>query len=38
VAEIEGYQEEIMNYELQIAKCREKIAKAVNRVWGCDED
>jgi type I restriction enzyme M protein len=38
VAEIEGYQEEIRNYELQITKCREKIAKAVNKVWGSDED
>ena len=38
VAEIEGYQEEIRNYELQITNCREKIAKAVNKVWGSDED
>ncbi len=42
VAEIEGYEEEIRNYELQITlqitKCREKIAKAVNKVWGGDEN
>lgn len=38
VAEIEGYQEEIRNYELQITKCRAKIAKAVNKVWGSDDD
>jgi restriction endonuclease S subunit len=38
VAEIEGYQEEIRNYELQITKCREEIAKAVNKVWGGDDD
>lgn len=38
VAEIEGYQQEIKNYELEITKCREKIAKAVNKVWDADED
>ncbi len=38
VAEIEGYQEEIRNYELQITKCREKITKAVSKVWDGDED
>jgi type I restriction enzyme M protein len=38
VAEIEGYQQEIRNYELEITKCREKIAKAVNKVWSADED
>ena len=37
-AEIEGYQEEIRNYELEITKCREKIAKAVNKVWDGDEN
>jgi type I restriction enzyme M protein len=38
VAEIEGYQQEIKNYELEITKCRERIAKAVNKVWSADED
>lgn len=38
VAEIEGYQQEIRNYELEITKCREKIAKAVNKIWNADED
>ncbi len=38
VAEIEGYQQAIKNYELEITKCREKIAKAVNKVWDADED
>lgn len=38
VAEIEGYQQEIKNYELEITKCREKIAKAVNKVWSADEN
>ncbi len=38
VAEIEGYQEEIRNYELQIKNCHDKIAKAVNKVWGSDEN
>jgi type I restriction enzyme S subunit len=38
VAEIEGYQHEIKNYELEITKCREKIANAVNKVWGSNED
>jgi type I restriction-modification system DNA methylase subunit len=38
VAEIEGYQQEIKNYELQITKCHEKIAKTVNKVWSADED
>ena len=38
VAEIEGYQQEIKNYELEITKCREKIGKAVNKVWNADED
>ena len=33
VAEIEGYQEEITNYELAITKCREKIAETINKVW-----
>ena len=37
-AEIEGYQEEIRNCELKITKCREKIAKAVNKVWDGDEN
>ncbi len=38
VAEIEGYQQEIRNYELEITKCREKITNAVNKVWDADED
>jgi restriction endonuclease S subunit len=38
VAEIEGHQQEIGNYELEITKCRDKIAKAVNKVWKADED
>ena len=38
VAEIEGYQEEITNLELRIKNCRDKIAAAVNKVWGVDED
>ncbi len=38
VAEIEGYQEEIKNYELQIRNCRDKIAKTLNQVWGNNED
>ena len=38
VAEIEGYQQQISNYELEITKCRDKIAKAVNKVWSADED
>lgn len=37
VAEIEGYQTEIRNYELQIAKCREKISRTIDKVWGTDE-
>ena len=36
VSEIEGYQEEIKNYELEITRCREKIIKAVNKVWEAD--
>lgn len=36
--EIEVCQEEIRNYELEITKCRDKVAKAVNKVWGADED
>ena len=36
VMEIEGYQEEITNYELAITKCHEKISKAINKVWGAD--
>ena len=36
VAEIEGHQEEIINYELEITKCREKIAKAIDKIWGAD--
>lgn len=38
VAEIEGYQKEIENYELQIKKCREKIAAVIDDVWGEDEE
>ncbi len=38
VAEIEGYQKKIRNYELEIANCREKMAKAVQKVWEVDED
>ena len=38
VAEIEGYQKEIENYEFEITKCREKIVKAVSKVWSADED
>ena len=37
VAEIEAYQGEIRNYELQIKNCRDKINQAVNKVWGSDE-
>lgn len=36
VSEIEGYQEKIKNYEMKITKCREKIIKAVNKVWEAD--
>ena len=38
VAELEGYQEEIRNYELRIKQCREKIATAIKKVWSGDED
>jgi type I restriction enzyme M protein len=38
VAEIEGYQEEIRNYEFQIKNCHDKIAKTLKKVWGSDED
>ncbi|MCX5977372.1 MAG: restriction endonuclease subunit S [Coprothermobacterota bacterium] len=38
VAEIEGYQQQISNYELEITKCRDRIAKSVNKVWSADED
>ncbi len=38
VAEIEGYQTEIANFELQIRNCRDKIAKVVNKVWNADEE
>jgi len=38
VAEIKGYEEEIRNYELQIKNCRDKIAKAVNKVWEIGEE
>ncbi len=38
VAEIEGYQEEITNYELAITRCRKKIVKAISKVWGTNED
>jgi len=37
VAEIEGYQEEIKSCELRIKALREKISKAVDKVWGSDE-
>ena len=38
VAEIDAYQKEIGNYELQIKNCRDKIAKTLNKIWGSDED
>ncbi len=37
VAEIEGYQKEITNYELRIKECRQKIDKAIDKVWCSDE-
>ncbi len=37
VAELEGYQEEIRNYELRIKQCREKITNTINKVWSGDE-
>ena len=38
VAEIEGYQEEMRNYELEITRCRQKITEAIIKVWEEDED
>ncbi len=38
VAEIEGYQRQITNLELEITKLKGKIAATVSKVWGCDED
>lgn len=38
VAEIEGYQAAITNFELQIRNSRDKIAKVVNKVWNADEE
>ena len=38
VAEIEDYQEEIMNYERGIRNCHAKIAGAINRVWDANGD
>ena len=38
VTEIEGYQEEIANYELAITKCRKKITKAISKIWETDEN
>jgi len=37
VAEIEGYQKEIENYELQIKECKSRIAAAVGKIWGDNE-
>jgi hypothetical protein len=34
VAEIEGYQEEIRKYEIEIENCRTKITTAINKIWG----
>ena len=33
VAEIEGYQKAIRNYELKIKNCHEKITNAIKKVW-----
>ena len=34
VAEIEGYEKKIGNYEVEIANCRKKIDNAIEKVWG----
>ena len=38
VAEIEGYQDQITNLELEITKLKGRISGAVNKVWGGDEN
>ena len=37
VAEIDGYQKEIRNYEMEIEKRRKQINKTINKVWGEDK-
>ena len=34
VADIEGYEKKIGNYEVEIANCRKKIDNAIEKVWG----
>ncbi len=38
VAEIEDYQQQIANFELEITKLKDRISATVNKVWGGDEN